>query len=126
MLVHVACTCDAEECGWSCHGQGRLIHTTECCCTPDCGCSGLTYSPHALHALGCCHPVWCEHGQCEHGVGHDGVCVVARTEAIEVLTKAQSRTASEQQVRQRMQAGELGLDIYDMRQRLADAGLKYV
>lgn len=56
----------------------------------------------------------------------DGVCVVRRTEAAEVLEKAQAREASETARRARFEAGELGLDIYDMRGRLAEMGLKYV
>ncbi|MEO1556783.1 MAG: 4-carboxy-4-hydroxy-2-oxoadipate aldolase/oxaloacetate decarboxylase, partial [Pseudomonadota bacterium] len=56
----------------------------------------------------------------------DGVCIVRRNEAAEVLEKAQAREANEEAKRARFEAGELGLDIYDMRARLADKGLKYV
>jgi 4-hydroxy-4-methyl-2-oxoglutarate aldolase len=56
----------------------------------------------------------------------DGVCVVRRDEAADVLARAQAREANEAEKRARFEAGELGLDIYDMRQRLADKGLKYV
>lgn len=56
----------------------------------------------------------------------DGVVVVRREEAAEVLEKALKREANEADKRARFEAGELGLDIYDMRPRLAEKGLKYV
>lgn len=56
----------------------------------------------------------------------DGVCVVPRLQASEVLAKAEARMQGEAEKRARFEAGELGLDIYDMRGRLAEKGLKYV
>ncbi len=56
----------------------------------------------------------------------DGVCVVAREEAAAVAGKAEARISVEAAKRERLAAGELGLDMYDMRGRLAAKGLKYV
>ena len=56
----------------------------------------------------------------------DGVCVVRREEAAEVLVKAITRETNEAEKRARFEAGELGLDIYKMRERLTQKGLKYV
>lgn len=56
----------------------------------------------------------------------DGVVVVRRERAGEVLQAALAREANEAGKRKRLAEGELGLDIYDMRGRLADKGLRYV
>jgi 4-hydroxy-4-methyl-2-oxoglutarate aldolase len=53
------------------------------------------------------------------------VCVVERQQAQAVLDQSTAREKKEAAVRARLKAGELGLDIYDMRGRLADKGLKY-
>ena len=55
----------------------------------------------------------------------DGVCLVKREDAEKVLKAAQEREAMEAGKRKRLAAGELGLDIYNMRDKLAAKGLVY-
>lgn len=55
----------------------------------------------------------------------DGVCVVPRREVAAVLEASKSRELREAKVRERLKAGELGLDIYAMREKLAARGLVY-
>ena len=56
----------------------------------------------------------------------DGVVVVKQAEAEAVLAAANTRLAAEDAKRRKLAAGELGLDIYNMRPALAAKGLKYV
>jgi 4-hydroxy-4-methyl-2-oxoglutarate aldolase len=55
----------------------------------------------------------------------DGVVVVPHAEAGFVAARADERAANEVAKRARLAAGELGLDIYGMRDALAAAGLAY-
>ena len=55
----------------------------------------------------------------------DGVCLVRREDAAAVLEKAREREANEAGKRTRLASGELGLDIYEMREKLAAKGLVY-
>jgi 4-hydroxy-4-methyl-2-oxoglutarate aldolase len=55
----------------------------------------------------------------------DGVVVVPRRQAAEVARKSAEREAKEAKNRARFQAGELGLDVYAMRETLAVKGLVY-
>jgi 4-hydroxy-4-methyl-2-oxoglutarate aldolase len=55
----------------------------------------------------------------------DGVCVVSRANATQALAASHERETKEAMVRARLKAGELGLDIYGMREKLAARGLVY-
>lgn len=56
----------------------------------------------------------------------DGVVIVPRRDAARVAEAGAQRVANEEGKRKRLAAGELGLDIYGMREPLAKAGLRYV
>jgi len=56
----------------------------------------------------------------------DGIVIIPRREAAKVAAAAEAREQKEAANRKRLAAGELGLDIYGMREALAKAGLRYV
>ncbi|TVR07055.1 MAG: 4-carboxy-4-hydroxy-2-oxoadipate aldolase/oxaloacetate decarboxylase [Salinarimonadaceae bacterium] len=75
-------------------------------------------------------PVLCARAIVEAGdvivADDDGVVVVRREEAEATLSAARRRIAAEEEKRRRLATGELGLDMYEMRARLAEKGLTYV
>jgi len=56
----------------------------------------------------------------------DGVVVVPREKAAEVAQASEQRLAKEEKTRQRLRAGELGLDFYGMRAKLIEMGVEFV
>lgn len=56
----------------------------------------------------------------------DGIVVVPFATVDAAIAASRQRVLNEEAKRARLAAGELGLDIYDMRPRLAEAGLRYV
>ena len=105
---------------------------------------------HELRQLG--FPVWSRHVSCQGTVkaspgsvnvpvvvggvavapgdvvcaDDDGVVVVRRDEAHWAAEQAVARTAKEHETRQRLVAGELGVDIYGLRDKLVQLGVEYV
>jgi len=56
----------------------------------------------------------------------DGVVVVPRADAEWALARSEARIAKEEQTRAKLAAGELGVDFYGLRSKLADLGVEYV
>jgi 4-hydroxy-4-methyl-2-oxoglutarate aldolase len=75
-------------------------------------------------------PIMCAGALVEAGdvivADDDGVVVVKRAKAHEVAAAAEQRVRKENVTRERLRRGELGLDIYDMRQKISQLGLKYL
>jgi 4-hydroxy-4-methyl-2-oxoglutarate aldolase len=55
----------------------------------------------------------------------DGVVVVKRSAANDVVSACEQRVRKEEATRERLARGELGLDIYGLRAKIAELGLKY-
>jgi 4-hydroxy-4-methyl-2-oxoglutarate aldolase len=74
-------------------------------------------------------PIVCAGARIEPGdaivADDDGVVAVSRAQVPAVRAAAEKRLANEQDKRKRLAAGELGLDIYKMREQLEALGLEY-
>lgn len=103
-----------------------------------------------LRAMG--FPVWTQHVSCQGTVKNtpgsvnvpvvlggvtiqpgdvvcaddDGVVVVPRAEATWALDQSRARIAKEAATRARLEAGELGVDFYGLRAKLAELGVEYI
>jgi 4-hydroxy-4-methyl-2-oxoglutarate aldolase len=55
----------------------------------------------------------------------DGVVVVRRETAAEVVRLAAARIEKEEKSRERLEAGELGVDFYGLRVKLKELGVEY-
>ena len=75
-------------------------------------------------------PVICASQRIEAGdvvvADDDGVVIVPRAHATATADAATQRIQNEEDKRKRLAAGELGLDLYKMREKLAELGLKYL
>jgi 4-hydroxy-4-methyl-2-oxoglutarate aldolase len=74
-------------------------------------------------------PVICAGQRIEPGdvivADDDGVVAVSRAEAASVAQAAKKRIDGEEAKRKRLAAGELGLDLYEFREKLKALGLEY-
>ncbi|MBT4986020.1 MAG: 4-carboxy-4-hydroxy-2-oxoadipate aldolase/oxaloacetate decarboxylase [Ilumatobacter sp.] len=56
----------------------------------------------------------------------DGVVIVERADAAWALERSDARLAREEKMRVTLESGELGVDVYGLRQKLNDMGVEYI
>jgi 4-hydroxy-4-methyl-2-oxoglutarate aldolase len=74
-------------------------------------------------------PIVCAGAQIDPGdvivADDDGVVVVRRSAVREVVSASEQRVAKEDKTRERLAKGELGLDMYGLREKVKQMGLEY-
>lgn len=74
-------------------------------------------------------PITCAGAQIDPGdvivADDDGVVVVRRSAAREVAAASEQRVAKEDKTRERLAKGELGLDMYGLREKVKQLGIEY-
>jgi 4-carboxy-4-hydroxy-2-oxoadipate aldolase/oxaloacetate decarboxylase len=145
-VVVAACTADSTDgffgdllaTSYKAHGARGLVIDGGVRDVKDLTAMGFPVFSRAVHAKGCTRatlgsvniPVVCAGVQVHPGdvviADDDGVVIVPATIAMQVADAAETRENNEIAKRARFAAGELGLDMYALREPLAKAGLKYI
>jgi 4-hydroxy-4-methyl-2-oxoglutarate aldolase len=119
------------------HGAVGLVIDAGCRDTADLRDMGFPVWSKAVHAKGAVKatvgsvntPIICAGALVHPGdvviADDDGVVIVPKLHAARVAAAAAARETKEAGTRKRLAAGELGIDVYGMREPLAKAGLKY-